>query len=43
MHSLIQKNGKSHAKDASETTETIGEEVNGNESTDIYTEATNNG
>ena len=28
VHSLIQKNGKNHAKDVSETTETIGEEVN---------------
>ena len=28
VHSLIQKNGKSHARDVSETTETIGEEVN---------------
>lgn len=28
MHSLIQKNGKNHARDVSETTETIGEEVN---------------
>ena len=26
--SLIQKNGKNHARDVSETTETIGEEVN---------------
>ena len=26
MRSLIQKNGKNHAKDVSETTETIGEE-----------------
>lgn len=28
MRSLIQKNGKNRARDASETTETIGEEVN---------------
>ena len=28
MRSLIQKNGKNHVKDVSETTETIGEEVN---------------
>ena len=28
MRSLIQKNGKSHARDVSETTETIGGEVN---------------
>ena len=28
VHSLIQKNGKNHVRDASETTETIGEEVN---------------
>ena len=28
MRSLIQKNGKNHAKGVSETTETIGEEVN---------------
>ena len=28
VRSLIQKNGKNHAKDVNETTETIGEEVN---------------
>ena len=28
MRSLIQKNGKSHARDVKETTQTIGEEVN---------------
>ena len=28
MRSLIQKNGKNHARDVSETTKTIGEEVN---------------
>ena len=27
MHSLIQKNGKNHARDVNETSETIGEEV----------------
>ena len=31
VHSLIQKNGKNHARDASETTETIGGEVNRND------------
>lgn len=28
VHSLIQKNGKNHARGVKETTETIGEEVN---------------
>ena len=28
VHSLIQKNGKSHVRDVKETTQTIGEEVN---------------
>ena len=35
VRSLIQKNGKSHARDASETTETIGEEVNRMDKADI--------
>ena len=35
MHTLIQKNGKSHARGVKETTETIGEEVNRMDKADI--------
>ena len=35
MRSLIQKNGKNHAKDVKETTETIGGEVNRMDKADI--------